>query len=120
MKICDEHWEELKREVKRNGLWDFVAKDNDELKEQLTEFVETHDNEKIDPLWAASEMIMMQGMRCGGMMMLFPKEDGTEICPVCEAHSHGQTDWITGPVGAVRDMITGKDESSDTSIEGME
>ena len=96
MKMCDKHWEVIKEETKKNGLWHRVAKDTNELAERSEKFRkgEIPEKEAFEPLIQVCMMIYREAAHIGGPYLMDQKEDGTDYCPICEAmeHSQGKSD----------------------------
>ena len=96
MKMCDQHWTELRHAIAVRGLNDFVAAGGGELLERIKGELEDKPQTKrnFDPLLSANFALMSNAIRGGGLYLLGLKPDGGEYCPVCEAEAHGQTGWI--------------------------
>lgn len=91
MRMCQPHWDRLKQAIIARGLGDMISSSGEELVKRIT----ADDTlENFDPLMAAHNMIVRNALQCGGIEILVQREDGSHLCPLCEAESHGCTDWI--------------------------
>lgn len=94
MKICQDHWHELRNAIRQRGLWGLVAPSGYLTREITAKEFETKPAEAtLDPLWAASLMVSQQAlMACGSHLL------GRNDCPLCEVEKnlgrHLSLEWI--------------------------
>jgi hypothetical protein len=107
MKVCPDHWEELKQVIKAKGLYDFVAGNGKEAMSRiLGQFEgERETKQNFDPLMACNSLLWGNALKCGGLALMGTDETGGEFCPVCEAYEHDQQDWINLVVNVVEKHI---------------
>lgn len=95
MRICIPHYEQLKTAIKARGLWDMVGGEKPEMVEKFKASIDGATKvETFDPLLAANNMIWSVGIKCFGLGLMQPDENGEHRCPICEAGKHGHHDWI--------------------------
>lgn len=98
MKICQRHWDELRKAIDARGLSHLVKKSGQEAIAQLATELEGRGAENIlDPLMGANNMIWSKGLEVLGLSLM----TGYEKCPVCEAVSSYERWWIDGPADAM-------------------
>ena len=86
MKICKNHWEQLKDAIKVRGLWDLVAPNGQAaIYRMQQELAGTATDSNYDPLMTANYMISGQALNFGGIYLLTG-----DYCPLCEAEHHTQ------------------------------
>lgn len=91
MKICPEHWQQLKTAIEDRGLARFVSGSGEKLATKLQAEIEQGSTsaETFDPLAAANFAIWSNALEAGGPYLLFGDEEGNPYCPVCESEKHG-------------------------------
>lgn len=99
MQFCTDHWNKLRLAIANRGIDHLVAKDGEAA---ITNEIAKLSGEtgSYDPLMACHWMITNRALEFGGLYLMFPKEDGSQHCPVCEALLHSDGDegyWIDGP-----------------------
>jgi hypothetical protein len=103
MKMCQDHWDKLRKAIADRGLDHLGAKTGEQASADAVAQIEGRETE-YDPLMSCHWMIATESLKMGGVYMMFQKEDGTEYCPICEALSHNcgtEKNWIDGPADAV-------------------
>jgi hypothetical protein len=101
IKMCMDHWNELKTAIKAAGMWDMVASDGSEAVNKFVESVDKPTIENFDPLITAHNLILQQALRvCGGAIL---ESDDGGTCPLCaaadEVHKMLPANWISGAIG---------------------
>ena len=76
MKMCQHHWDMLRKAINERGLSSFVSKSGEVAVESLKE-------NKFEPLLGAHNAITMNTLSTVGLSIMAPNEDGTETCPIC-------------------------------------
>jgi hypothetical protein len=102
MKICPNHWQELRAALDDRGIGTIGAKSGEEAHENVMTELEGG-QAPYDPLMSCNMMIWSNGLRAGGLYLMGQKEDGSAYCPICEAVAHGHGDdayWINSPADA--------------------
>lgn len=102
MKICQDHWVQLKEAIKDRGLWELVSSNGQHLADRLNKELESGgpSPDTFDPLASAMFMIMTNALKVGGTYLMGNDEHGNEYCPLCELEKNrhlvgeGATDWI--------------------------
>ena len=88
MQFCDHHWQMLREEIRKRGLYDLVASSGQEVALRMTQG-------GFDPLMGAHNVILSALARVAGPGILM-----IEGCPVCEgnkAHDEGCQDPTCRP-----------------------
>lgn len=97
MKACQTHWDELREEVKKNGLEEYVAKTGEKLVDKLKDESEQGGSlETFDPLMGAYMSVMAQYANNVGIAGFLG-----DLCPFCEcdkARAGLARNWIEGSV----------------------
>lgn len=105
MRMCQPHWERLRDAIRERGMYEFVASSGKEAaSEMVAQLDGTEDPETpFDPLMSAHWGITNQVLDRAGLYVMFPKEDGSERCPLCEVAEHGgkPDEWINGESDAI-------------------
>lgn len=94
MKICSEHWTELRKALADRGIERLVSQSTEELQERLRNPIPAN----FDPLFAANLAITTQFVENAGIAAMH-----FNGCPVCEAIKHDAPDWIDGVADEMRD-----------------
>ena len=107
MKICQKHWDALRKAIDEAGMGHLVTKSGeqlaDKIKKELNDELVVH-----DPLFSASMKINEAALQTGGLYLMMPDENGDPYCPLCEALKHTpeglypepvDENWIKGAVG---------------------
>lgn len=86
MKICANHWTELKTAIDRRGLSGFIAKDGEEAIRKITSSF-GNDKDSFDPLIQANVAIWSNAIEA------FGEDINTENapCPLCTMDYHAAT-----------------------------
>jgi hypothetical protein len=100
MKICKQHWQDLRAAIAERGLDRFVSSNGEEAMRKVQLQLQPGESElaKFDPLLNANFAIWNNALSAGGPYMLASKPDGTSYCPLCEVESHTDIkaqEWIT-------------------------
>ncbi len=85
MRMCDDHWNELKKKLDDRGLTQFIAKDGKEAVERFVEDLQALEKDKknFDPLLFANNAIMFNVLDTVGLAVMGQDENGNEHCPIC-------------------------------------
>jgi len=101
MKMCGDHWNALREEVKKQGLWEFVSASGEHLAGKLLDGADkaTESKETFDPLMRANMAIIFAVVERAGLGVL-----ATDNCPLCMVKEKSVekdfvTNWIEGAVG---------------------
>lgn len=98
MRMCKQHWDELRAAIDARGLGGLVARSGEAAFEALRNQLEG-DAQKADydPLMAANFAIWGNALNAGGLYLMF-QQDGKELCPLCELAKHGgkPANWVAG------------------------
>lgn len=107
MKICQNHWDQLRQSIKAKGLFDLVAASGAEAVKQAVGELQGEQKHlgNFDPLMAANWMLMGNALQMGGLYLMGQDKNGQEYCPVCEAETHGHTGWIDLAVEGVAEAV---------------
>lgn len=87
MQMCQDHWDKLKQAIKDRGLDHLGAKNAQEIIQDAKDQIAGKET-GFDPLMACNWMIHSKALEVGGMQLLFPNEDGSLKCSICEAIKH--------------------------------
>lgn len=88
MKMCADHWKDLKEAIDARGLSGFIG-DAKRAHQIMVDSIESpHAEAAFDPLLNANFAIWSNATRLGGLYMMTQKPDGYEYCPVCEWRAH--------------------------------
>jgi hypothetical protein len=84
MKICRDHWHELRNAIRQRGLWGYVSP-NGYLPNHITEreLTARPTQAPLDPLMATSLMISEQAVLALGPQLLHRPD-----CPLCEVEQN--------------------------------
>jgi len=101
MKICQPHWDALRKAIDDRGLSGLVAGDGHKAHAAMVREIEGRSEPgDWDPLMAANWSIHSRALECGGLYLLASDENGRQYCPLCEAEKHGGAgcaqEWIDG------------------------
>jgi hypothetical protein len=84
VKMCQEHWDELKRLIDERGLRKFVAKDGEEAAKRMVRDINLGDElASYEPLLGAHNALITHCLATAGLRLLAPDEKGQEQCPLC-------------------------------------
>lgn len=127
MRICQKHWDMLRKAIDDRGLTHLVSKNGEEALQQFQSEVVGIPTEikGFDPLIAAHNMIATEALKNGGPYLLTlngPEDNDKHYCPVCEAmiHTSGfygdievtgqmvEEDWIYGPAESAKNICISK------------
>lgn len=96
MKICQPHWDRLRKRLDELGIGHLGAKSGEEAAKNIITEAEGRGAENdYDPLMACNMMIWSNGLRMCGIPAL-----AADSCPICEATRMYEEEWITGPTSA--------------------
>lgn len=85
MKLCDDHWLQLKQAIDDRGLGPFVAKDEEQGVDNLLSQIQgTDTKENYDPLMSATYMIWGNALESFGIGIIQPDAP----CPLCLLDNH--------------------------------
>lgn len=102
MRMCQPHWNALRKAIDDRGLGSFGAKSPEEAKRSIVTELEGRGAENdFDPLLTCNNMIWAEGLKRCGLVLMTPNEDGSERCPICEAQKQYGEWWIQGPADAM-------------------
>jgi len=102
MKMCQDHWDRLKKALADRNLLQFGAKTEEEAKRSIVTDLEGRGAEnEFDPLMSCWQMIYAEGLKRCGLELMSPKADGSERCPICESQRQYGEWWINGPADAM-------------------
>ncbi len=76
MKMCQPHWDKLRKSIADAGMAHLVAPTGEELQKRIAE-------DGYCPLAAATSMIYSNALSCGGEYLLTG-----DYCPLCELDKH--------------------------------
>lgn len=103
MKMCQPHWDELRKAIADRGLSHLVAKDGKVAIERVEDELRgTATDKTYDPLMDAHWMISGKALEMGGLYIMGEKHDGSQYCPLCEVDIHAKDigenaqEWIKG------------------------
>ena len=101
MKICQNHWHELRNAIRQRGLWGLVSP-NRYLASHITEqeLTAKPSQAPLDPLMATSLMISEQAIMALGPHLLTRPD-----CPLCEVEQNLGNGSSLGWIEADADMI---------------
>ena len=98
MKICQPHWDRLRKALDVRGIGHLGAKSSGEaMRNVVTELEGREAENDFDPMMACNNMIWSAGMRDIGLSIMANNEDGSEKCPICERAKMTEEAWIAGP-----------------------
>ena len=84
MKICQDHWHELKNSIRQRGMWKFVPADVSPKSNRARQELETETaTSTFDPLTMASMMISQQALMAFGAYL-----ETRNYCPLCEVEQN--------------------------------
>ena len=81
MKICAAHWAELRKLLDDRGLTHLIPTTGEEAAKRVMA-------DSFDPLMYANNAIFANALGAVGLVLLSPKEDGAERCPICHLIEH--------------------------------
>ena len=86
MKMCQPHWDQLKKRIEELGLGHLGAKTGEQAVKDMDDALSDKEPtpESYDPLMSANWMIFGNAIKYGGFYLMGAKEDGSEYCPLCE------------------------------------
>jgi hypothetical protein len=101
MKMCQTHWDAMRKAVDDRGMSDRIAPNGEEACKRIVEEVEgTAGPVTFDPLSSMNYAIWAEVLRVGGLYLMGAKPDGQEYCPLCEveegAGEGSAQNWING------------------------
>ncbi len=91
MKICQQHWNELKTALDERGLTKFIAPDSKSVINEMVKELK-HEPVKFEPLLAANFAIWRNAIDGGGLYLMYG-----DLCPLCELEAHTTvqaSNWI--------------------------
>ena len=116
MKICDAHWQDLKKAIDDRGLTRFIAKDGEAAAKAMASQIQGGDEkESYDPLMGANFAIWGNALEVWGPGMM---QEGAP-CPLCLLDKHAKecaepdcqfkqtgADWVTLAADAQMEYAT--------------
>lgn len=109
MKICQPHWDRLRRAIDDRGIGHLGAKSGqDAIRNIVTDLEGREAENDFDPLMACNMMIWSAGTRDLGLALMAANEDGSEKCPICERAKSLEESWIQGPADEALKMAKEK------------
>jgi len=88
MKFCQPHWDQLREELKKQGLYFMVSKSGEEV---VNRFVKEGDGQAVapDPLMEAHNMILQRGLQfLPHIIGSNPDDTEGHYCALCEANKY--------------------------------
>ena len=102
MRICQPHWDRIRKALDDRGIGHLGAKSGAEaVRAIVTELEGRAAENDFDPLMGCNNMIFAEGLKRCGLVLMTPKEDGSERCPICESMEQYAEWWIQGPADAM-------------------
>ena len=94
MKLCQDHWHELKNAIRQRGMWKFVPPDGPLKANRATHYLDARTAPlRFDPLTMASMLISHQALTAFGDYL-----KTRNYCPLCEVEQNLGTgismEWI--------------------------
>jgi hypothetical protein len=84
MRMCDTHWQELRKAIADRGLESFVATNSENAAAKLeAQWKDGEAKGNFDPLMGAHNAILTNALELAGLYVLEPNDDGSERCPLC-------------------------------------
>jgi hypothetical protein len=84
MKICDSHWQQLKKAIDDRGLSRFVSKDGEHAAQNMIAQQGTDTKDNYDPLMFATYAIWGNSIEAFGLDIMRPEAP----CPLCVLDKH--------------------------------
>lgn len=88
MKLCQDHWGQLRAAINERGLTKYVASDSEAAVERLKSQLQPGEPEHagFEPLINANFAICGNALEMGGAYLVLSSQDnGEPYCPICEA-----------------------------------
>lgn len=81
MKFCQKHWDMLRDNIKKEGIYDWVAQSGEVAAAQLKDQIARKESTKVnyDPLMSCHNMMMERAIEMAGLAVM-TEEFG---CPIC-------------------------------------
>ncbi len=101
MRICPEHWKELRSAIDDRGLSGLIAGSGEKATAaMLRQIAGAEEPSDFDPLMNANWGIMNAALECGGLYLVGEDQTGSQYCPLCEVEKHAgegtAAEWIRG------------------------
>ena len=94
MKMCMDHWAQLRRDVSKFGLDHLIAPDSKAAVGMMARQLQgTEGALDFDPLMNANNLLWEKAIAFIGLRMMTNKPDGSEPCPACELRDYN---WVEG------------------------
>jgi hypothetical protein len=108
MKMCQPHWEQLRKAIDERGLSGFINKSGEAATVEITSQIHgTEDKDRpYDPLLAANFAIWSNALKCGGLYLM-----SGGYCPLCELEAHSPAkaeDWINPCTDSIQNEFMAK------------
>lgn len=105
MRICQKHWEQLRKAISDRGMDHLGAKNGQEaMRAMITDLEGRAAENDFDPLMGAHNMIWSKGLEVRGLALM--NNDGPNDghhCPICVALEQYESWWIEGPANAMQE-----------------
>lgn len=123
MRICQRHWDMLRKAITDRGLEHLGARNGQEAVAAMATELEGRGAENdYDPLMSCNWMIFSRALELGGLGVMTPDDTGRPRCPVCMAmessqiggeggfrdKAHVESHWIDGPADAALSLAREK------------
>lgn len=100
MKICQPHWDQLRKAVEEAGLAQFISSGGEEVIRRITTELESEKQKPtaatFDPLMNANFAIWSNALSMGGLYLMGQDENDNPYCPICESEKQPngyKADW---------------------------
>ena len=102
MKICQNHWDALRKALDDRGIGHLGAKTGQQAMAAVVTELEGREAEnEFDPLMGCNWMIFSKAIEVCGMGLMGWVQDGSDKCPICESVKLHEQWWIDGPADAM-------------------
>lgn len=108
MKICQPHWDLMRKHIEERGLSSLVSKDSETVIQNMVADLNgepDEKNERFDPLMSMNWHWMNHAVRLGGPYLLYEDENGEPYCPLCEFEKHYKDFNADESIGKVAEQI---------------
>jgi hypothetical protein len=94
VKLCEQHWSQLRADVSKYGLDHLIPPDGRAAVDMIErQFKGTDGALDFDPLMQANHVLWEKALAFVGVRIMLSKEDGSEYCPACELRDYN---WVEG------------------------
>lgn len=108
MKICEPHWDLLRKAVDERGMTSLVARDGKAALDNMVAELQGGAPADFDPLMALNNHFWFEVLRCGGLYLMAQDPSGANdghYCPLCEFEKHSNGFVAADAVATVADQI---------------